>query len=95
VHAPDTQVLGVLDITLSLVKVDEEIAAITRRTTAFAGVIILALAALLTVLVRRGILRPVRELVDGTRWWRRETSPTASPCGARTRWESWPLRSTP
>ena len=67
VHAPTTQVLGVLDITLSLAKVDEEIAAITRRTSAFAGVIILALALLLTVLVRRGVLRPVRELVEGTR----------------------------
>ena len=67
VHDPTKQVLGVLDITLSLVKVDEEIAAIARRTSAFAGVIILALALLLTVLVRRGVLRPVRELVEGTR----------------------------
>ena len=67
VHAPTKQVLGVLDITLSLVKVDEEIAAITRRTSAFAWVIILALALFLTVLVRRGVLRPVRELVEGTR----------------------------
>ena len=67
VHGPTKQVLGVLDITLSLVKVDEEIAAITRRTSAFAGVIILGLALLLTVLVRRGVLRPLRELVEGTR----------------------------
>ena len=67
VHGPTKQVLGVLDITLSLVKVDEEIAAITRRTSVFAGVIILALALLLTVLVRRGVLWPVRELVEGTR----------------------------
>ena len=68
VHSPTKQVLGVLDITLSLVKVDEETVAITRRTTAFAAVIILSLALLLTVLVRRGVLRPVRELVEGTRW---------------------------
>jgi two-component system, NtrC family, sensor kinase len=67
VHSPTTQVLGVLDITFSLVRVDEEIAAITRRTAAFAGMVILALALLLTVLVRRGVLRPVRELVEGTR----------------------------
>ena len=67
VHAPTKQVLGVLDITLSLARVDEEIASITRRTSAFAGVIILALALLLTVFVRRGVLRPVRELVEGTR----------------------------
>ena len=67
VHSPTKQVLGVLDITLSLVKVDEEIAAVTRRTSAFAVMIVLALALLLTVLVRRGVLRPVRELVEGTR----------------------------
>jgi two-component system NtrC family sensor kinase len=67
VHPQTKQVLGVLDITLSLTKVDEDIAAITRRTTAFAGIVIMSLALLLTVLVRRGVLRPVRELVEGTR----------------------------
>jgi two-component system NtrC family sensor kinase len=67
VHPATKQVLGVLDIALSLAKVDEDIALITRRTAVFAGIIILSLALLLTVLVRRGVLRPVRELVEGTR----------------------------
>ena len=67
VHPPNRQVLGVLDITLSLVKVDEEIAAITQQRLAFAGLVLLSLAAVLAVLVRRGVLRPVRELVEGTR----------------------------
>jgi two-component system NtrC family sensor kinase len=67
VHPQTKQVLGVLDITLSLTKVDEDIAAITRRTTAFAAIVVVSLALLLTVLVRRGVLRPVRELVEGTR----------------------------
>ncbi|MBI4841543.1 MAG: HAMP domain-containing protein [candidate division NC10 bacterium] len=65
---PDAKrVLGVLDITLSLAKVDEEIAAITRRTAAFAGATILLLAMILAGIVRRGVVRPVRELVEGTR----------------------------
>jgi two-component system NtrC family sensor kinase len=61
------RVLGVLDITLSLAKVDEEIAAITQRTLAFAGTTILLLAMILAGIVRRGVARPVRELVEGTR----------------------------
>jgi two-component system NtrC family sensor kinase len=61
------RVLGVLDITMSLAKVDEEIAAITRRTAAFAGTTIVLLALILAAIVRGGVVRPVRELVEGTR----------------------------
>ena len=61
------RVLGVLDITMSLAKVDEEIAAVTRRTAAFAGTTIILLAMILAGIVRRGLARPVRELVEGTR----------------------------
>ncbi len=67
VHPKNKSVLGVLDITLSLAKVDEEIAAITRRTLAFAGTTILLLAMILAAIVRRAVVRPVRELVEGTR----------------------------
>jgi two-component system, NtrC family, sensor kinase len=67
VHPPNRQVLGVLDITLSLEKVDEETAAITRNRVGFAGLVLLSLAGVLGFLVRRGVLRPVRELVEGTR----------------------------
>lgn len=67
VHPKTKRVLGVLDITLSLAKVDEEIAAITRRTAAFAGITIILLAMILAGIVRRGVARPVRELVEGTR----------------------------
>jgi two-component system NtrC family sensor kinase len=67
VHPPAKRVLGVLDITLSLARVDEEIAAITRRTAAFAAGAVLLLAAALAVLIRTRITRPVRELVQGTR----------------------------
>jgi two-component system NtrC family sensor kinase len=67
VHPKNKSVLGVLDITLSLARVDEEIAAITRRTVAFAGTTIVLLALILAGIVRRGVVRPVRELVEGTR----------------------------
>src|SRR5512137_547089 len=67
VHAPSTRVLGVLDITLSLANVDEEIAALTRRSAAMAVATVLLLAVLLMVLVRREVIRPVRDLVTGTR----------------------------
>ncbi|HSB70698.1 MAG TPA: ATP-binding protein [Candidatus Methylomirabilis sp.] len=67
VHPTNQRVLGVLDITLSLARVDEEIAGVTRRTAAFAGATIILLAGILAVVVRRGVVRPVRELVEGTR----------------------------
>ena len=67
VHPMNKSVLGVLDITLSLARVDEEIAAMTRRTAAFAGTTIVLLALILARFVRRSVVRPVRELVEGTR----------------------------
>ncbi len=66
IHSPNKYVLGVLDITLSLARVDEEIAAITRRTVAFAGITVVLVALILAGVVRRGVVRPVRELVEGT-----------------------------
>jgi two-component system, NtrC family, sensor kinase len=66
VHPKTKRVLGVLDITLSLARVDEEIAAITRRTAAFAGTTIVLLALILAGIVRQSVVRPVRELVEGT-----------------------------
>ena len=65
-HPISTRVLGVLDISLSLAQADAEIAASTRRTLAFAGTTLLLLAAILAAIVRRGVVRPVQELVRGT-----------------------------
>ena len=67
IHSKNEYVLGVLDITMSLARVDEEIAAIARRTAAFAGTTIVLLALILAAIVRRSVVRPVRELVEGTR----------------------------
>ncbi len=67
IHPKSKSVLGVLDITLSLARVDEEISAITRRTLAFAATTTVLLAMILAWIVRRSVVRPVRELVEGTR----------------------------
>ncbi len=67
IHPKNKSVLGVLDITQSLARVDEEISAITRRTLAFAATTTVLLAMILAWIVRRSVVRPVRELVEGTR----------------------------
>jgi two-component system NtrC family sensor kinase len=67
VHARTTRVLGILDITMSLESVDREIAEIWRHRVASGALSIVALAAMLTLIVRRGVVRPVRALVEGTR----------------------------
>ncbi len=67
VHAPATRVLGVLDITMSLERVDREIAEIWRNRIASGALSILVLAAMLAIVIRRGVIRPVRVLVEGTR----------------------------
>ncbi len=67
VHPESKRVLGVLDITLPLRRMDEEIAAATGRTAAAAAATIVLVALILTVIVRRGVVQPVRELVEGTK----------------------------
>jgi two-component system NtrC family sensor kinase len=67
VHPPTRRVLGVLDITISLARVDAEIAAVTRRSLLLGAAALLVLAAAVTLFVHRDVIRPVRELVAGTR----------------------------
>ncbi len=67
VHPESKRVLGVLDITLPLRRVDEEIAATARRTAGSAAAIIIIVALILGAIVRRGVVKPVRELAEGTR----------------------------
>ena len=67
VHAPTTRVLGVLDITMSLEQVDREIAALRQNRLASGVLSVAGLAVMLSLIVRRGVVRPVRALVEGTR----------------------------
>jgi len=60
------RVLGVLDIGISLARVDREIAAVTRRAAWMAGATVLLVVTLIAVLIRRNVAQPVAVLVRGT-----------------------------
>ncbi|MFN8587032.1 MAG: ATP-binding protein [Candidatus Eisenbacteria bacterium] len=66
-HARDATVLGVLDVNLSLVEADARIAADQRRMIVLAIVIVVTISSLLLWFGERLVLRPVRELIAGTR----------------------------
>ncbi len=66
-HEPTKSVLGVLDIGLSLAQVDADIVATTRETAFFAGAMILLILGILGVFLQRGVVSPVRDLVQGTK----------------------------
>ncbi len=64
---PDARrVLGVLDIGISLARVDREIAATGRRAAGVAGGTVALVLALIGILIRRNVARPVAALVRGT-----------------------------
>jgi two-component system NtrC family sensor kinase len=60
------RVLGVLDIGISLARVDREIAAAERRAAWMAGGTLILALAVIGVLIRRNLARPVAALVEGT-----------------------------
>jgi two-component system NtrC family sensor kinase len=66
-HGRDEAVLGVLDVNLSLAEADRRIAGDQRRFALFAVLAIAATSALLWWLSESLILRPVAELIAGTR----------------------------
>ncbi len=65
-HESTKRVLGVLDIGQSLTQVDANVAAITRKTALFAAAMILFILFILGLFLQRGVVRPVKRLVDGT-----------------------------
>ncbi len=65
-HPPDKQVLGVVDIAMSLEAEDRNIDALTSRTMLFAGVGILLLAGTVGLFVRGYVIRPLNELMVAT-----------------------------
>jgi two-component system NtrC family sensor kinase len=68
-HAHDRRqtVLGVLDVTVSLAEVDREIAATEARMVGLAMLAITASGVMLWWMNRRLVVRPVRQLTEGTR----------------------------
>ena len=65
-HPPDRQVLGVVDIAMSLDVEDRAVAALGQRTTLFSGVGILLLAGAVGLFVRGMIIRPLGEIARAT-----------------------------
>jgi two-component system, NtrC family, sensor kinase len=65
-HPSDKQVLGVVDIAMSLEDEDHAVAALGRSTTMFSAVAILLLAATVGLFVRGYVIRPLGEIVTAT-----------------------------
>ncbi len=65
-HRPDQQVLGVVDVSMSLKEEDAAVASLRRATLLFAGLAVLAVAALGALFLRWYVTRPLRELVAAT-----------------------------
>ncbi|HSK10600.1 MAG TPA: ATP-binding protein [Vicinamibacterales bacterium] len=65
-HPPDQQVIGVLDVSMSLQEEDAAVAALRRGTLLIAGLGVLSLAAAGSLFLRRYVTRPLGELVAAT-----------------------------
>lgn len=66
-HPPQKQVLGVLDVGISLAAVDRDLAAFRRTNLLVTGVAALMLVAVFWTLARHRVVRPVEALLEGTR----------------------------
>lgn len=66
-HSPDEKILGVLDVRMSLARVDKMMAASTMRTSIVAAVIIPLLAIAGGLFIYRFVYLRIRELIAGTR----------------------------
>ncbi len=66
-HESSKKVLGVLDISMSLGEVDQEMRAGQRRLLWLGVVAVVAVSLMIFLLVNRIVLRPVRQIVEATR----------------------------
>ena len=66
-HPPEYSVLGVLDVVLNLDPVDLELAGIRKRILVIIGIQIVLTAALVIVLTRRFVDKPIQQLREGAR----------------------------
>jgi two-component system NtrC family sensor kinase len=60
------QVLGVVDIAISLADIDQEMVVLRRNSLLVSGLAVLLFAGAVSLLARRFVVKPVTELVDGT-----------------------------
>ena len=66
-HPPEKSVLGVIDIGISLAEIDTHFATIRRNTMLASGLFVVVLGAVVGLIARRTVVRPVAKLVDATR----------------------------
>jgi two-component system NtrC family sensor kinase len=66
-HKESQQVLGVLDVGVSLTALDADMASLTRSSLLVTALGVTLLAAFLYLFARKHVVRPVAALVDGTR----------------------------
>lgn len=66
-HKPETKLLGVLDVNVSMAEADAELARSRRLMTGLAALAILSSSLMLWWLNRRLVVRPVAALLEGTR----------------------------
>ena len=66
-HPANQKVLGVLDITIPLASIDQEISDNTAKVILFAILIILGISLTLSILVKNFIAKPVSKLLEGTK----------------------------
>jgi two-component system, NtrC family, sensor kinase len=67
VHPPTQIVLGVLDVQMSLAKVDEDLRGLTWQLAASIAVALLGLIIFCTLILYHLVHRPVRQLIHGTK----------------------------
>lgn len=66
-HPPEITVLGVLDVSLGLDRVDAELAAVRQNVMITTGFHVLLVGILIVLFTRRFVDRPIEELIVGTR----------------------------
>lgn len=66
VHPPSQRVLGVVDVSMSLAEIDGAVQRLQRGTIILSGLAVFALAAMVSLVVRRLVVRPVTKLVGVT-----------------------------
>jgi len=66
-HPAAKNVLGVLDVSLDLASVDDELAAIKKRSVLVLALEVLLLGGFIVLFTRRFVHRPIRALIEGAR----------------------------
>ncbi|NUO83689.1 HAMP domain-containing protein, partial [candidate division KSB1 bacterium] len=66
-HPANVTVLGVLDVALNLDRVDEEVAALQRRSFIVTGIHVVLIGLFIVFFSRRFVDRPIHKLIEGTR----------------------------